>query len=57
MIDKSGFKLNRVISHGTKYMHLTESIPEAELIFLLASLKGDTFQVCEGFSIIFQVKD
>ncbi|WP_176720260.1 MULTISPECIES: hypothetical protein [Methanobacterium] len=45
MIDKSGFKLNRVISPETKYMHLMEAIQEAELRFLLASLKGETFHV------------
>ena len=39
MIDKSGFRLNRVISYETKYMHLMEAIQEAELRFLLASLK------------------
>ena len=43
MIDKSGFKLDRVISPETKYMHLIEVIQEAELRFLLASLKGETF--------------
>ena len=45
MIDKSGFKLNRVISPETKYMHIIEAIQEAELRFLLASLKGETFHV------------
>ena len=45
MIDKSGFKLNRVISPETKYMHLIGAIQEAELRFLLASLKGETFHV------------
>jgi len=45
MIDKSGFKLNRVISPETKYMHLMEAVQEAELRFLLASLKGETFHV------------
>ncbi|MCZ3364895.1 MULTISPECIES: hypothetical protein [Methanobacterium] len=45
MIDKSGFKLNRVISPETKYMHLMEAVQEAELRFLLASLKGETFRV------------
>ncbi|WP_176720275.1 MULTISPECIES: hypothetical protein [Methanobacterium] len=48
MIDKSGFKLNRAISHETRYMHLMEAIREAELRFLLASLKGETFHVCKG---------
>ena len=47
MIDTSGFKLNMVISHETRYMHLMEAIREAELRFLLASLKGETFHVCE----------
>ncbi len=45
MIDKSGFKLNRVISPETKYMHIIDAIHEAELRFLLASLKGETFHV------------
>ena len=45
MIDKSGFKLNRVISPETKYMHIMEAIQEAELRFLLASLKGEIFHV------------
>ena len=45
MIDKSGFKLNRVISPETKYIHIMEAIQEAELRFLLASLKGETFHV------------
>ena len=45
MIDKSVFKLNRVISPETKYMHLMEAVREAELRFLLASLKGETFHV------------
>ncbi len=45
MIDKSDFKLNKVISPETKYMHLMEAIREAELRFLLASLKGETFHV------------
>jgi hypothetical protein len=45
MMDKSGFKRNRVISPETKYMHLIGVIQEAELIFLLASLKGETFHV------------
>ena len=39
MIDKSGFKLNRVISPETKYMHLMESIQEAELRFLTRKFK------------------
>ena len=43
MIDKSDFKFNRVISPETKYMHLMEAIREAELRFLLASLKSETF--------------
>lgn len=34
MIDKSGFKLNRVISPETKYMHLIEAVQEAEFRFL-----------------------
>jgi hypothetical protein len=34
MIDKSGFRLNRVISPETKYMHLMEAIQEVELRFL-----------------------
>ena len=34
MIDKSGFKLNRIISPETKYMQLMEAIREAELRFL-----------------------
>ena len=34
MIDKSGFKLNRVISPETKYMHFMEAIREAEIRFL-----------------------
>ena len=45
MIDKSGFKLNRVISPETKYMHLMEAVQEAELRFLTPSLKGETFHV------------
>ncbi len=45
MIDKSDFKLNRVISPETKYMHLMEVVQEAELRFLLVSLKGETFHV------------
>lgn len=45
MIDKSGFKLNKVISPETRYMHIMEAIQEAELRFLLASLKGETFHV------------
>jgi hypothetical protein len=48
MIDTSGFKLNMVISHETRYMHIMEAIREVELRFLLASLKGETFHVCEG---------
>ena len=56
MIDKSGFRLNRVISPETGYMHLMEAIEEAELRFLLASLKGETFHVCERVSLRFQVK-
>lgn len=42
MIDKSGFRFNRVISPETKYMHLMEAIEEAKLKFLLARLKGET---------------
>jgi hypothetical protein len=34
MIDKSGFKLNRVISHETKHIRLMGAIQEAELRFL-----------------------
>ena len=45
MIDKSGFKLNKVISFETKYIHLMEAVHEAELRFLLASLKGETFHI------------
>ena len=45
MIDKSAYKLNRVISPETKYMHLMEAIQEVKLRFLLASLKGETFHV------------
>ena len=45
MIDMSGFILNRVISVETRYMQLMEAIQEAELRFLLASLKGETFHV------------
>lgn len=39
MIDKSGFKLNRVISPETKYMYLMGAIQEAELSFLLARIE------------------
>ncbi|MGB9980224.1 hypothetical protein [Methanobacterium sp.] len=45
MIDKIGFKFNRVISPETKYMHLMEAVQEAELRFLLLSLKCETFHV------------
>ena len=45
MIDKSGFKLNRVISPETKYIHFMEAVQEAELRFSLASLKDKTFYV------------
>ena len=45
LIDKSGFKLNRIISPETKYIHLMEAIREAELRFLLASLKSETFHI------------
>ena len=38
-------------------MHLMEAIQEAELRFLLASLKGETFNVCENVNLRFQVKD
>jgi hypothetical protein len=34
MIDKSDFKLNRVISPETKYMYLMDAMQEAELVFL-----------------------
>ena len=40
MSDKSGFKLNRVISPETKYVYLMGAIGEAEFRFSLASLKG-----------------
>lgn len=43
VINKSGFKLNRVISPETEHMHLMEAIQEAELRFLLASLKDEIF--------------
>ena len=56
MIDKSAYKLNRVISPETKYMHLMEAIQEVKLRFLLASLKGETFHVCERVNLRFQVK-
>jgi hypothetical protein len=45
MIDKSDFRLNRVISPETKYLHVIKSIREAELRFSLASLKGKTFKL------------
>ena len=47
MIDKSGFKFNRVISHETKYMLIMETIKEFELRFSLVSLKGEIFYVFE----------
>ncbi len=54
MIDKNDFKFNIVLSHGTKYLHLIEIIKEAELRFVLASLKDETFHVSgKGQSKIF----
>jgi hypothetical protein len=44
MIDKSGLKLNRVISPETRYMHLIGAIEESQLMFLLASLKDETLK-------------
>ena len=46
IIDKKVFKLNRVISPETKYIHITEAIQEADFMFLLASLKSETFTYC-----------
>jgi hypothetical protein len=43
MIDKNSLKLDRVISHETKYVHLMEANQEVELRFVLASLKDETF--------------
>ena len=45
MIDKSGFKFNRVIYGETKYMRLMEAIEEAQLIFLIARLKSEIFTI------------
>ncbi len=44
MADRT-YRYNNVISAETKYMHLIEAIQEAELRFLLASLRGETFHV------------
>ncbi|MGB9936760.1 MAG: hypothetical protein ACPK7O_03515 [Methanobacterium sp.] len=56
MIDKNDFKFNGVISPETRYMHLMEAVHEAELRFLLESLKDETFHVCEVVNLRFQVK-
>ena len=45
MVDKSGFKLNRVISPETKYAYLMDTIQEAKLRFMLASSKSETFNI------------
>ncbi|MGB9979679.1 hypothetical protein [Methanobacterium sp.] len=42
VIDESDFKFNRVISPEIRYMYFMKVIQEAELRFLLASLKGET---------------
>lgn len=39
MIDKIGFKLNRIISHETKYICIMGAIQEAELRFLTRKFK------------------
>ncbi len=39
MIDKSGFRLNRVIKPETRYVHLMGVIQEAELRFFAGEFK------------------
>lgn len=45
MADRTYYRYNKVISPETRYMHLMEAVQEAELNFLLASLKGETFHI------------
>lgn len=51
MIDKASFKLNRVISLETKYMHLIEAIQEVELRFLTREFERENFYVIWKWSI------
>jgi len=43
--DRTYYRYNQVISPETKYIHLMEAVQEAELRFLLASFKGETFHI------------
>ena len=45
MTDVTYYRYNNVISPETKYIHLMGVIQEAELRFLLASLKGENFHI------------
>ena len=45
MADRTYYRYNKVISPETKYIHLMEAVEEAQLNFLLASLKGETFNI------------
>jgi len=53
MADRTYYRCNRVISPETRYIHLMDAIQEAELRFTLAILKGETFHVLVGVSLIF----
>ena len=53
MADRTYYRYNHVISPEKKFIHLMEAIQEAELQFILTSLKGETFHVsCMGQSKI-----
>lgn len=45
MDDRTYCRYNKVISPETRYIHLIEAVQEAELRFLLASSKGETFHI------------
>ena len=45
MADRTYYRYNKVISLETRFIHLMEAVEEAQLRFLLASLKGETFHI------------
>jgi len=56
MMDKSGFKFNRVISPETKYMHLMEAVAKLNLDFCWLGLKVKRSRFLEKVNLRFQVK-